>query len=266
MNLPELKLSFFENLYEKLVGSTLSKIDDGSLFKSFITTLISLFAYVVLVSGVWSCLVGISDSFNALGGEGIDRFTAFLGLLIGIILGILVPWALYRIIKKRSDELNAEKYSGILDYFFKKTMPKIITILGELLFVGILAIGLATIIATLISSSVYISFSGGAAETSGVAMGLLNSLSDLIANVPLIDGLPYADAIGDLTGVSGEASGSWANFMGDMHGGIALVINSFIVVIYFYIIREVYNFGLSLITTFLKFLPKLAIPLAIRNK
>ncbi|MDP6923027.1 MAG: hypothetical protein QGH06_08670, partial [Lutibacter sp.] len=65
MNLPTLKVGFFENLYQKFIGCTLSNIDDGSLFKSFITTVISLFAYVVLVTGVYDCIAGISDAFSA---------------------------------------------------------------------------------------------------------------------------------------------------------------------------------------------------------
>ncbi|MDP6922982.1 MAG: hypothetical protein QGH06_08445 [Lutibacter sp.] len=145
-------------------------------------------------------------------------------------------------------------------------MPKIITIFGEMVFVSMVCLGLAIIVATLINSSVYISFAGAAADNTDQAMGLVAMLSDMAANVPFVDGIPGIDWAGGLANVSGEAAGSWSNFIGDIEGGVMTIINAFMVVIYFYIVREVYNFAMTLITAFINFLPKLAIPLAIRNK
>ncbi len=48
--------------------------------------------------------------------------------------------------------------------------------------------------------------------------------------------------------------------------GVLSIAGSFLLLIAFYIYKEIYNYILKLVTNLISFLPKFAIPLAIRKK
>ena len=56
------------------------------------------------------------------------------------------------------------------------------------------------------------------------------------------------------------------NFVNDMSMGIMGVAAAFFVLIAYYIYREIYNYGMKLVCALIAFLPRLALPIAIRKK
>ena len=65
---------------------------------------------------------------------------------------------------------------------------------------------------------------------------------------------------------NGVSPGNYEMFMNVLLMGLTGIVMSFIILIAFYIYREVYNFGLKIVIALLAFIPKFAIPLAIRNR
>ena len=60
--------------------------------------------------------------------------------------------------------------------------------------------------------------------------------------------------------------GDYDNFGVFIKMGVIGIASSFIVLIAFYIFKEIYSYILILATNLISFLPKFAIPLAIRNR
>ena len=136
------------------------------------------------------------------------------------------------------------EYVGLLDFVFNRTFPKLILIIGELLFILFLYGGILQIIASLVGSYAY---------------APLISYPNLILSM-----LPGMDSFNQF--MPNQIYGDYDNFGGFIKIGIIAIATSFIVLIAFYIYKEVYSYILKLATNLIGFLPKFAIPLAIRKR
>jgi len=123
-------------------------------------------------------------------------------------------------------------------------IPKLILVIGELLFILFLYAGILQIIAALVGSYVYAPLSGYASLILGIFPGM-----DLLA------GLAPQHIYGDY-----DSFGEFIKI------GVMSIGASFVLLIAFYIYKEIYNYVLKLATNLISFLPKFAIPLAIRKR
>ena len=133
---------------------------------------------------------------------------------------------------------------GLLDFVFNKTLPKLILILGELLFILFIYGGILQIIATMVGSYVYAPLS----SYPGLILGLIpgtRMFNELIPN---------------------SIYGDYDNIGNSIKIAVMGIASSFVILIVFYIYKEIYSYLLKLITVFIGFLPKFAIPLAIRKR
>jgi len=250
-NLPFVSLSFLDKAYNKLIIPFLGKLDDGNVFKKFITFLFTLSAIGLLIGGLYLTVIGLFGdngfissyvtSENSTVGQ---KIGSVLGLLLGFVISVIISWALYSVLKKRTEQLKGMDYLGLLDYVFNKTLPKLILIIGEVLFLLFLYGGILQIIASLVGSFVY---------------APLASYPSLIINL-----FPGMDVFNQF--LPQQIYGNYDNFSEYIKIGIMGVASSFIVLIAFYIYKEIYTYLLKLITVFIGFLPKFAIPLAIRTR
>lgn len=250
-NLPLVSFSFADKGYNNIIIPFLGKLDDGNVFKMVITVLLSLSAIGLLLGGFYLSLANIfgdngfikmaitNDSLSA--GK---KIGSVVGLLLGFPLSLIASWALYSIMKKRTEQLEELEYIGLLDYLFNKTIPKIIIILGEILFVLFLYAGVLQIIASIIGSYVY---------------APLNNYPGLILGI-----IPGMHVFQNL--IPNQIFGDYDNFAEYLKTGILISALSFVVLIAFYLYKEVYNYMFKLVTVFIQFLPKFAFPLAIRKR
>ena len=250
-NLPLLSFSPADKGYNKIIIPFIGKLDDGNVFKNIITFLMSLGAIGILLGGFYLSIAGIfgDEGFikMAISREGITSgkiFGSILGLIFGLPISLLTTWALYSIIKKRTEQLKIQAYQGLLDYIFNKTIPKIIIILGEILFVLILCAGILQITASIIGSYVYAPLNNYPVFLLGMIPGI-NVFQNFIPR---------------------QIFGDYSNFGEFLKMGLIEVVVSFIVLIAFYLYKEVYNYFLKLVTVFINFLPKFAFPLAVRKR
>ncbi len=250
-NLPFVSLSLADKGYNKLVIPFLGKLDDGNVFKKFIILLLTVLAIALLLRGIYLSFDGLfGDSgfikryispVNLSGGK---KAGAFVGLILGFAISILTAWALFSVLKKRSEQAKVIEYDYLLSFIFVKTLPKLILVIGELLFVLFIYAGILQIIAALLGSFVYAPLSEYPAL-----------LLSIFPGMEVFSGLAPQQIVGD-----------YDNFGEYMKIGVMSIAGAFLLLIAFYIYKEIYNYILKLVTSLISFLPKFAIPLAIRKR
>ena len=250
-NLPFVSLPIADKGYNKLVIPFLGKLDDGNVFKNIIILLFSISAVGLLIGGIYLTIAGLlgDDGFikNCITNEDITggkKVGSIIGLLLGFLISLITAWVLFSVLKKRTEQLKELEYVGLLDYGFNKTLPKLILIIGELLFILFLYGGILQIIASLVGSYAYAPLSSYPSLILGMLPGM-NIFNGFMPN---------------------QIYGDYDNFSEFIKMGVLGIAASFIVLITFYIYKEVYSYILKLATNLIDFLPKFAIPFAIRKR
>ena len=249
-NLPFVSLSIADKGYNKLVIPFLGKLDDGNVFKNIITLLLTVLSIGLLLGGIYLSFDGlfgdsgfvksyISNDYS----RGGQKAGAVVGLILGFAISILTAWALFSVLKKRTEQMKTIEYDGLLSFVFVKTLPKLILVIGELLFVLFLYAGILQIFAGLVGS-VYAPLSEYPAL-----------LLSIFPGMEVFSGLAPQQIVGD-----------YENFGEYIKIGVMSIAGAFLLLIAFYIYKEIYNYILKLVTNLISFLPKFAIPLAIRKR
>jgi hypothetical protein len=250
-NLPFVSIPFLDKAYNKLITPTLELLDKGVIFRIIITFLLSLSAIVLLFGGIYLTVANIFGDYGYINEHikqgnfnGLQKTGSSFGLVFGFILSIATSWTLYSVLKKRTDQLKEMDYLGLLDYVFNKTIPKLILIVGEIIFLLFLYVGILQIAATLLGAYAY---------------APLQRFPSLI--LEFFPGMNVFDEF-----LPRVVYGNHDHFSEYILVGILGVVCSFIVLIAFYIYKEVYTYLLKLVTVFIDFLPKFAFPVAVRKR
>ena len=250
-NLPFVSFPLADKAYNKAIIPFLAKLDDGNIFKIIIGFLLSAIAISCLVGGVY---LSITELFGDSGFIKLyitnDNLTwgkiigSVVGLIFGFAISLLTSWGLYSVLKKRNEQMKAIEYKGLIDFVFIKMMPKLILAIGELIFILFLYVGVLQVIAALLGAAVF---------------APLSNLPSLMLNI-----LPGMEMFASL--VPQSINGEYEYFSQYMQAGFTVIAFSFVMLMAFYIYKEIYNYALKLITNLISFLPKFAIPLAIRKR
>jgi hypothetical protein len=250
-NLPFVSLSFTDNAYNKFILPFLGKLDDGNVFKKIITLSLSISSLGLLIGGIYLTITGLfgDDGFikNFVTNEmivGGKKVGSIVGLLLGSVASIITAWSLFSILKKRTEQLDGLEYTGLLDFVFNKTLPKLILIIGELLFILLIYVSVLQIFASLVGSYVYAPLLRFPTIIMGITPGM-QMFNQFIPN---------------------QIYGDYDHFDMYLKMGVLGFAASFIVLIAFYLYKEVYSYILKLATNLIDFLPKFALPLAIRRR
>jgi hypothetical protein len=249
-NLPFIEFGITDKNYNNRVLPFLGNVDNGDLFKWYVVNIWRLLSYALLIGGIaitFAELFGdsgfIKQNLQNEALSGGKKAGAGIGLVIGFVLSIVAAWFMYSVTKKRTDQLKEEAYSGLLHYIFCVVIPRQITLIGELAFIIVLYIGLMMLVATLVGSAAY---------------APLMSLGEALTSTPGVD------ALGGL--LPNAIVGDYDNFDVNIQMALTGIIASVLVLIAYYIYREVYNYAIRIVTALIHFIPKFAIPLAIRNR
>ncbi len=249
-NLPLISFGPADQNYNSRIIPMLGKIDNGSMYTWYFYNLLRVFSWCILIGGIFetfALLFGDDGYINTtITSEGLPmgkKIGSSIGLLIGLLLSILTTWSLYSIMKKRIEQINEIAFNGLLNYIFVQLAPKIITLAGEFAFIITLYIGLSQVFAAFVGASVYAPL---------LDMG---TVFWMIPGMNMLSGLMPTSIAGD-----------YNLFIEGIQAGLFGVIGSVLVLIGYYIYREIYVYALKLIINLLSFLPKFAIPLAIRSK
>jgi len=246
-NLPFVSFGPADQNYNKRILPLLGNIDNGQLYSWYVFNLLRLLSWAVLIGGIVATIAMLfGDSGyikTAISMDGLPsgkKIGSSIGLVIGLVLSLIAVWAMYSIMKKRVEQIKEIEYNGLLNYIFVGLFPRLITLMGELAFVLTLYIGLSQIFAALVGASVYAPLLGA-----GRFLFEVQGLGGMVPN---------------------SISGDYGAFADGLQAGCITALSSVIVLILFYIYKEVYNYALRLVMALITFLPKFAIPLAIRSK
>jgi len=235
--------------FNKKIDKLLSKIDDGRFFKTLIVLMFKLSAFGFLLGGLFLSVYNIFGESGYFCGPfcGLDsiilKITAVLGFIIGLIVSLGAIYFIFMIIMKRAKQLKNNEYNGLLEYLYKHTIPTCIVIAGEVVSSLIFTIGILGLFAALLGSYVYF-------PLGGVLSPFLNE----------IIGATYGGG-GYIT-----LAGDW-DYIGVISAmSLTSIMLSLIYLIGAYVAKEIYQYACKLVIIFIKFLPRLAIPLAIRKR
>ncbi len=248
-NLPFITIGIADSNYNNRVLPFLTGVDDGKVFKWYLTTFWRLAAFAMLLGGLAISFMELFGDSGFLKQAFTDPMTggkkagAAVGLVIGLVLSIVTAWFLYSVTKKRAEQLNDQEYKGLLHLVFVTMIPRLITLIGELSFTFVMYIGLLQLVATLVGSLAY---------------------APLLTYGQVLTTVPGVDMIANM--LPNTISGDYDNFSIGIQSALAGIVGSVLILIAYYIYREIYNFALKLVMALISFLPKFAIPLAIRNK
>ena len=249
-NLPFITIGIADSNYNNRVLPFLTGVDDGKVFKWYLTTFWRLAAFAMLLGGLaisFMELFGdsgfIKQAFDNEFITGGKKAGAAVGLVVGLVLSIVTTWFLYSVTKKRAEQLNDQEYKGLLHFVFVTMIPRLITLIGELSFTFVMYIGLLQLVATLVGSLAY---------------APLLTYGQFLTTVPGVDMIAIM--------LPNTISGDYDNFSGGIQLALVGIVGSVLILIAYYIYKEIYNFALKLAMALISFLPKFAIPLAIRNK
>jgi len=221
-------------------------MDSGNIFKTIIDVACKLFAYAWLILGLVACIYGLFAGFEGFfpvwwnNLSIVAKITGVFGLIIGFPVSLGILYVLFILILRRSNQLKTKPYNGVLDYIYKHTIPTLITIYGEVMSVLIFVMGVLSVIATVLGSVVYYPLAQ-----------LASGLGEILEL-----GMPGGYLV----------SGSWSNFMGGFEESFAIVVMGLVVLILTYVAKEAYQYACKLVIIFIKFLPRLAIPLSVRKR
>lgn len=249
-NLPFITIGIADSNYNNRVLPFLTGVDDGKVFKWYFATFLRLAAFALLLGGLaisFMELFGdsgfIKQAFDNEFITGGKKAGAAVGLVLGLVLSIVTTWFLYSVTKKRAEQLNDQEYKGLLHFVFVTMIPRLITLIGELSFTFVMYIGLLQLVATLVGSLAY---------------------APLLTYGQVLTTVPGVDMIANM--IPNTIYGDYDNFSGGIQLSLVGIVGSLLILIAYYIYKEIYNFALKLAMALISFLPKFAIPLAIRNK
>ena len=249
-NLIFLNVDALDKARSKFVDPVTSKLDEGSIYISFIILMLHIASFGALLGGVLLTVTGligdnsfISQHITHEFADGAHKIGAVVGLALGAALSLVVAWFLYAIIMKRTTQLKSEYYEGLLHYLYSKVAPKMIILAGEVACTLMIYMSLLALIATCVGSAAY---------------GPLGGYGDMIVGIfPGMDLIPTARV---------DLVGNYDYFEEGIKSGVLGLVFSFITLIGFYIYREVYNYLLKLAILLIAYIPKFAIPFSIRNR
>jgi hypothetical protein len=249
-NLIFFNLDILDKARDKFVSPLTTKLDEGSIFKSVIIFGLKLAAFVALLGGIAITIkrmLGDRGFINRhISNEYLDqahKTGAIAGLVCGVVLSLIVAWALYAIIMKRTTELKAESYDGLMHFFYARAVPKFIVIAGEVVCVLMIYAALLSLVATLAGSAAY-------APLGQASRGIVRMF-------PGMDFIPIQRM---------HFVGNYDFFAMGVKMSLMGLFLSFIALLGFYIYKEVYSFIIKLIIILVRYLPTFSIPLTIKNK
>ena len=251
-NLPFGSIELIDKPYNSKLLPFMNKLDQGSIFKIIIVSLLQVFSFTLLLGGAFLTLSGLFGDAGFIkqyiSNEFLDtgiKIGSGIGLFFGLILSLIVSWVMYSIVRKRTQQLNEVEYNGLLDFIFVRTSPRLILMIGELLFALALYAGVLQLIAVLAGAYSY-----------APILDLSQVFNSILPNELMFVQIPSITTF----------SGSYDLFEMGIKSSFTMIALSFLLLIIFYIYKEIYTYLLKLMTIFIQFLPKFALPLAIRHR
>lgn len=249
-NLPYVSVGIIDDNYNNRVLPFLGRMDDGSLLKWFFVSLWRIASFIFLLGGIYLVFMNLIGEDNYCKSTFTEEMSigakvgASIGLIVGILISLLCAWFLYSLTKKRTDQLNEAEYKGLLHFISHELLPRTITLYGELFFTLIMYVSVLQLVAALDGHSAYV------------------PLMDYLRMFQVIV-IPGMEGVFDL--IPTKVFGDYDHMDITLRMAVFGALGSFIILIAYYVMKEVYMYALKIILALIDFIPRFAIPLSMRQ-
>ena len=245
------------------INSFIDDFDSQNGIRTYVKTIYQVAALLFLLGMEYSVIKAAMEFFK-------DPTVTAMGKVGSILTLVLIAYSAFPIaavIRSRGESLGG-KHKGMVEFIFKDFVTTNIRIIGEVAAIVALFGAFNQTLSFIFGTSL---FSASSDVMIGMMGGLysipMNALASLISSIPLIN---LSMVTNSLHGLSELVLDTTQNSAGWTIGNLGMVANSYINVIIglvvLYVNLAIYNFVYSIIAALVNFIPKFAIPLAIRNK
>jgi len=260
-------LDFPQMVNQKVLNAKLNAAVEGfdsqDGIRCYVKTIYQIAALVFLLGMEYGIVNAAMTYFQSPTAGGIGM----VGSILTFVLMAYSAFPIAQVIRSRGESLGGS-HNGMVEFIFKDFVTTNIRIFGE---VGVIVALFAAFNATLSFVFGASLFSGSSDSVVGMMSGLytypMEALNTLISAVPFFDLSMVSKA---LSTFSGFVLDSTQNSNGWSIENLGMVVNSYINVIIglaiLYVNLAIYNFLYSIVAALVNFIPRLAIPLAIRTK
>ncbi len=245
------------------INSVVEEFDSQNGIRSYVKTIYQIAALVFLLLMEYRILKAALVFFSDPAETVIGKVGSILTL--GLIAYSAFPIA--HVIRSRGESLGG-KHNGMVEFIFKDFVTTNIRIFGEVAAIAALFVAFNATLSFVFGASLFSTSSNSMLEMIGGLYSFpLTTATSLIASIPFLDLSVITNALHTF---SGFVLDSAQNTSGWSKANLVMVSNSYINVIIglavLYVNLAIYNFLYSVVAALVSFIPKLAIPIAIRNK
>ncbi len=253
-----------QKVMDAKLNSVVNDFDSQNGIRSYVKTIYQVAALVFLLGMEYGVLKAVLGLF----GDAEVSMIGKVGSLLTLLLMAYSAFPMAQVIRSRGESLGGA-HNGMVEFVFKDFVVTNIRIFGEVAAIGALFVAFNATLSFVFGTD--LSTDAGDSMVS-VMSGLysypMTAAASLIAAIPFFDLSMITDALHSFSGYALDsaqnASGGWSI------ENLGMVCNSYINVIIglaaLYVNLAIYNFLYTIVAALVNFVPRLAIPLSIKNK
>jgi hypothetical protein len=259
-------LDFPQMVNQKVMNAKLNSVvndfDSQNGIRSYVKTIYQVAALVFLLGMEYVVVQAVLGLFG-------NAEVSIIGKVGGLLTLLLMAYSAFpmaQVIKSRGESLDGA-HNGMVEFVFKDFVVTNIRIFGEVAAIGALFVAFNSTLSFVFGTD--LSTDAGdsmVSMMSGLYSYPMAAAASLVAAIPFFDLSMITNA---LHSFSGYALDSAQNASGWSLENLGMVCNSYINVIIglaaLYVNLAIYNFLYAIVAALVNFVPRLAIPLSIRN-
>ncbi len=262
-----------DKLYQEYACKPMDELDNGRVFKKIFFTLLQVMAYGLVIYGaflLFFALFGETGFYKMITDVAVIlKITGSLLSLVSLIISAAALVFVFAIFNNRSRKLFQKEFKSLLDYTFGSFLPAVIIIMGETLAVLYAASFVCQLLGALTISPIYNPLGE---MTSMISMGFLGIIS--FALFPILVFIHDFSLTGFFAefmqtsniGTSVYAYSNFADFPDIFKISLFYLVSAIGFLIVAYVVVEIYKYFYMLVHILIRFLPKFALPIAVRHR
>jgi hypothetical protein len=249
-----------QKIFNSKLNSVVDDFDSQNGIRFYAKTIYQVAALIVLLAMEYAIIMGALDYFQNSDASMLSK----AGSILTFILLAYSAFPIANVIRSRGDSLGGA-HNGMVEFIFKDFVLTNIRIIGEVIAIAGLFVAFTSTLSFLFDSSLM--------NSSGNSMlGSISPLYELpagaISELSSMVHLDYlSDQLNSFITYKLDASQTFGN--GWNFDNLGMVANSYINVVIglavLYVNLAIYKFLYSIIAALVNFVPRLAIPLSIKN-
>lgn len=260
-------LDFPQMVNQKVMNAKLNSVvdefDSQNGIRCYVKTIYQVASLLFLLGMEYGIFRAAMDFFNDPANSGMGK----LGSVLTLLLMAYAAFPIAHVIRSRGESLGG-KHSGMVEFVFKDFVTTNIRIFGEVGAIVALFGAFNATLSFLFNASL---FSASSDSMVGMMSGLysfpLQAATSVITAIPFFDLSLITNALNTFSSFSLDATQSAGGWSIENLGMVCnSYINVMVVLAVLYVNLAIYNYLYSIAAALVNFVPRLAIPVAMRTK